>query len=102
MLDHRGHTTEHALARDVGADLERILDDPHPYLLKVLNEAQRTSQHSNGAFDITVQPLWALYAEAQRAGRLPFGRRGARPSCAGRQRSGRDAGGEFWPEASRS
>jgi thiamine biosynthesis lipoprotein len=37
----------------------------------VLRAARQVSQASAGAFDVTVQPLWALYDRAQRAGRLP-------------------------------
>lgn len=48
-----------------------VLDDPHPYLVQVLQAAREMAQRSDGAFDITVQPLWALYRQAQRSGRLP-------------------------------
>jgi thiamine biosynthesis lipoprotein len=48
-----------------------VLDRPHPYFLRVLQEAESMSRRSQGAFDITVQPLWSVYAEAQEAGRLP-------------------------------
>jgi len=48
-----------------------VLDDPHPYLVEVLQAAQSISRRSNGAFDVTVQPLWNLYATAQRQNRLP-------------------------------
>lgn len=41
------------------------LDAPHPYLVDVLRAAGRVSQQSQGAFDVTVQPLWELYAAAQ-------------------------------------
>ncbi|MFC7517654.1 FAD:protein FMN transferase [Herbaspirillum sp. GCM10030257] len=34
------------------------LDMPHPHLLAVLREAYRMSALTDGAFDITVQPLW--------------------------------------------
>ena len=47
------------------------LDNPHPYLAAVLRHAQLMSQRTVGAFDVTVQPLWAAYAAAQKAGRLP-------------------------------
>ncbi|EDY80481.1 ApbE family [Verrucomicrobiia bacterium DG1235] len=39
------------------------LDDPHPYLVEVLQEAKLMSQITKGAFDLTVQPLWKLYSE---------------------------------------
>lgn len=48
-----------------------FLDDPDPYLLTVLRRAQAMSEQSGGAFDITVQPLWELYAAAKKTGRLP-------------------------------
>ncbi|MDX1944919.1 MAG: FAD:protein FMN transferase [Pirellulaceae bacterium] len=48
-----------------------VVSRPHPYLLEVLRVAEATSRRSAGAFDITVQPLWRLFAEAHRAGRLP-------------------------------
>ncbi|MHC4993647.1 MAG: FAD:protein FMN transferase [Planctomycetota bacterium] len=47
------------------------LDRPHPYLLEVLRHAQAVARRSRGAFDVTVQPLWRLYREAQRAGAAP-------------------------------
>jgi thiamine biosynthesis lipoprotein len=50
---------------------EGSLDRPHPYLVAVMREAEAMSRRSDGAFDITVQPLWALYEAAQRAGTLP-------------------------------
>lgn len=50
---------------------ERALEDPHPYLVWVLQRAQQISLESGGAFDVTVQPLWDLYAAGQRQGRLP-------------------------------
>ncbi len=34
------------------------LDHPHPQLLEVLQTAQQLSQQTDGAFDVTVQPLW--------------------------------------------
>lgn len=50
---------------------ERVLPSPHPYLLDVLQSARNTSEASDGAFDITIQPLWELYSTARNAGRLP-------------------------------
>lgn len=47
------------------------LDHPHPTLVEVLRRAKSMSQRTGGAFDVTVQPLWALYAKAQKAGQLP-------------------------------
>ena len=47
------------------------LDHPHPDLLEILRIAQDVAGRSNGAFDITVQPLWQVFAQAQQQGRLP-------------------------------
>lgn len=47
------------------------LNDPHPYLVEVLSHAQTMAQESGGAFDVTVQPLWQIYAAAHQEGRLP-------------------------------
>jgi len=48
-----------------------VLDDPHPYFIEVLHAAQAMSQRSDGAFDVTIQPLWNLYAAAQQRKQLP-------------------------------
>ena len=40
-------------------------------LLRVLRLAQQVSARSDGAFDITVQPLWQAWDAARRAGRGP-------------------------------
>lgn len=50
---------------------ERVLDAPHPYFVQVLQAAEKMSRDSDGAFDITVQPLWSLFAAAKKDGRLP-------------------------------
>jgi len=50
---------------------DRVLSNPHPYLLDVLQFSESMSQKTNGAFDITIQPLWELYSTAQQAGELP-------------------------------
>jgi len=47
------------------------LADPSLHLLTVLRAARQVSQASAGAFDVTVQPLWALHDRARREGRLP-------------------------------
>ena len=47
------------------------LADPHEHLLTVLDHAQRISWRSGGAFDVTVQPLWNLFHQAQSRGALP-------------------------------
>lgn len=46
---------------------EGTLERPHPYLVEVLQAAERMSRSTDGAFDVTVQPLWELRS----AGRLP-------------------------------
>jgi FAD:protein FMN transferase len=48
-----------------------VLAAPPPELLEVLEIAQAVSQGSDGAFDVTVQPLWQAFESAQRLGRLP-------------------------------
>lgn len=48
-----------------------ILENPHPHFVSVLEQAQRISFETGGAFDVTVQPLWELYAAALKQGRLP-------------------------------
>jgi thiamine biosynthesis lipoprotein len=47
------------------------LRDPHPLLVQVLRQAQEVSRKSGGAFDVTVQPLWQVYANAQQQNQLP-------------------------------
>ena len=47
------------------------LNDPSETLLAVLTAAQHISQRSQGAFDLTVQPLWALFERARGENRLP-------------------------------
>ncbi|MCA9266995.1 MAG: FAD:protein FMN transferase, partial [Planctomycetales bacterium] len=50
---------------------ERAVEAPHPYFVQVLRVAERMSRQSDGAFDVTVQPLWSLFAAAKKTGRLP-------------------------------
>jgi FAD:protein FMN transferase len=50
---------------------KRELLKPHPYLVQVLRQAQAMSAASDGAFDVTVQPLWTLYANSADAGGTP-------------------------------
>ena len=50
---------------------DKLLTDPHPYLLEVLAGATWMSRQSAGAFDVTVQPLWDLYSKCRRSGCLP-------------------------------
>ena len=47
------------------------LSNPHPHLVKVLEHASLVAAQTDGAFDVTVQPLWTLFREAQRRGNLP-------------------------------
>lgn len=42
---------------------------PHPFLVEVLRASHAMSTASQGAFDVTVQPLWELLAAAKKAGR---------------------------------
>ncbi len=39
------------------------VDTAEPDFLRVLTESERISRLSNGAFDVTVQPLWVLYSK---------------------------------------
>jgi thiamine biosynthesis lipoprotein len=50
---------------------ERVLIAPDPDLVRVFRLAQSVSARSHGAFDVTVQPLWAAFEAAQRHGSLP-------------------------------
>ena len=50
---------------------DKVLADPHPYLIEVLAAAATMSRQSGGAFDITVQPLWDLHSKCRHNGRLP-------------------------------
>lgn len=47
------------------------LDNPHPHLVEVLWQAQQTAHETRGAFDVTVQPLWQVFAAAAKENRLP-------------------------------
>ena len=49
----------------------QLLLEPHPCLVALLQDARSLSQRTNGAFDVTVQPLWIAYSEAKKAGELP-------------------------------
>ncbi|TCZ55991.1 FAD:protein FMN transferase [Roseicella aquatilis] len=40
-----------------------VLAAPPPELVEVLREAQQVSDLTGGVFDVTVQPLWALYRD---------------------------------------
>jgi thiamine biosynthesis lipoprotein len=44
---------------------------PHPHLVEVLRHAQHMSALSHGAFDVTVQLLWEIFAAAAKTQQLP-------------------------------
>ncbi len=50
------------------------LKKPSRELLQVIDLSSKISSGSDGAFDITMQPLWTLWARAQAESRLPAGR----------------------------
>lgn len=50
---------------------EGILPSPHPMLVDVLKKAKKLSALTNGAFDVTVQPLWDLFRKHSLKGSLP-------------------------------
>lgn len=45
-----------------------VLHDPHPDLVSVFQRAQFVSARSQGAFDVTVQPLWMAFETTGRGG----------------------------------
>ena len=47
------------------------LDHAHAHLVRVLAYAQKVSTASEGAFDITVQPLWEVFRDADKQGESP-------------------------------
>ena len=48
-----------------------LVRHPHPHVLTVLAECRRLSRLTDGAFDITVQPLWAQFSSASERHALP-------------------------------
>lgn len=48
-----------------------VLHAADAHLVAVLQQAQAVAARSGGAFDVTVQPLWAAWRQAQAAGRQP-------------------------------
>jgi FAD:protein FMN transferase len=50
---------------------EGVLLRPHPDLVQVLQLAQSVSARSQGAFDVTVQPLWTAFEQAASRQALP-------------------------------
>jgi thiamine biosynthesis lipoprotein len=47
------------------------LENPHPYLVEVLEESIALSKATEGAFDVTIQPLWKAYFEHSGKGSQP-------------------------------
>jgi len=47
------------------------LTEPDARVLQVLRYARDLSALTDGAFDVTVQPIWLAFAEAQKRGELP-------------------------------
>jgi len=45
--------------------------EPHPHLVAILREATRTAAATNGAFDVTVAPLWDLFSQSGHLNQLP-------------------------------
>ena len=52
-------------------NLSGQLETADPHLVKVLTYARQLSEQTVGAFDITVQPLWRVFTQAQARGELP-------------------------------
>ncbi|WDE97289.1 FAD:protein FMN transferase [Lentisphaera profundi] len=50
---------------------EGLLRKPHPLFVDTLKRAQEISALSDGAFDITVQPLWNLFRQHSIKGTIP-------------------------------
>ena len=50
---------------------DKTVSQPHPYLVEVLKTATDLSKETNGAFDITVQPLYQLYAQSADSNHRP-------------------------------
>jgi len=50
---------------------EGRLDGVHPHLLRNLAFAVQLGELTDGAFDLTVQPLWEAFARARQRGMLP-------------------------------
>ncbi len=86
-LGHLNHVLDEAVALqrhiqrqmslfDADSALSRLnrnghLTEADPHLVQVLRLALQVAQRSGGAFDPTVQPLWALWEQARQWGRLP-------------------------------
>jgi len=50
---------------------DAALDAPSAHLVTVLDFATQIAKQTDGAFDVTVQPLWELYRAVQQQGELP-------------------------------
>jgi thiamine biosynthesis lipoprotein len=50
---------------------DQMLRDAHPFLLSVMKASRIMSQQTDGAFDVTVQPLWMVHDTAMRRGEAP-------------------------------
>ncbi len=48
-----------------------VLPGPAPEMLEILSICSAINARTNGAFDPTIQPFWALYAESYAAGTKP-------------------------------
>jgi thiamine biosynthesis lipoprotein len=55
----------------VALNRDGVLHRPDPELVQVLRLAGQVAARSGGAFDVTVQPLWAAWDRARREHRLP-------------------------------
>ncbi len=65
MSLYRSHSQLSRLNRD------GFLENPDRDLVTVLNQAIALAQRTDGAFDVSVQPLWELYAARSSSGKLP-------------------------------
>jgi len=48
-----------------------VLEQPPPNLVQLLTTAQQISKRSRGDFDVTVQPLWSVFEQAAKLGKIP-------------------------------
>jgi thiamine biosynthesis lipoprotein len=53
---------------------DTFIHNPHPLFVQVLRYAQTLSKETQGAFDVTVQPLWRAFSDAKMEGRIPSNR----------------------------
>lgn len=52
-------------------NMQGSIEHPHRHILTVLAAAQKKSEMSGGAFDVSVAPLWDLYFAAKKKNALP-------------------------------